>query len=88
METVELLAELWVGMAAEMGIADLAFWARVLDISGALAAAVLGMFGWIGIGGSPADLFYLCQCTLKALSQKAKSSIGQNFANGSRSDAG
>jgi uncharacterized membrane protein len=88
METVELLAELWVGMAAEMGIADLAFWARVLDISGALAAAVLGMFGWIGIGGSPADLFYLCQCTLKALSQKAKSSIGQNFANGSRWDAG
>lgn len=91
MKTVELLGKLLVGLAAGMGIAYLAFRARALDRSGAMAAAVLGLivFGLGGLGWAAVLLtFFISASVLSKLYQNAKLFVGQNFAKGSRRDAG
>lgn len=73
------------------GIAYLAYRARALNQSGAAAAGVLGavVFGMGGPGWAVVLLtFFITASVLSRLFGKHKQQVGQDFAKGSRRDAG
>ena len=87
----EVIAKFLMGLAAGVGIAYLAYRAHSLDVSGAWAAAVLGtvVFGLGGVGWAAVLLtFFISASALSKLFKTKKALVGQNFAKGSRRDAG
>jgi uncharacterized protein (TIGR00297 family) len=85
------MAKFLIGLTAGVGIAYLAFRAKALNSSGAFAAAILGtiIFGLGGVGWAVLLLtFFISSSALSKIINPQKSDIGQNFAKGSRRDAG
>ena len=85
------LTKFLLGLAAGVGIAVLAYRARSLDRRGALAAAVLGtvVFGLGGLGWAVVLLtFFISASALSKVFKTRKDVVGQDFAKGSRRDAG
>ncbi len=88
---VDVMAKIYIGLVAGVGIAYLAYRARSLDGGGALAAGVLGtvVFGLGGVGWAVVLLtFFISASALSKVFKSAKSAVGQDFAKGSRRDAG
>lgn len=86
-----MLVKCTIGLVAGSVIAYVAYRARSLDRNGALAAGVLGsvVFGLGGIGWAVVLLtFFISASALSKLFKGAKSDLGQEFAKGSRRDAG
>lgn len=84
------MAKFLIGIAASLGIAYLAYRARSLDRSGAVAASFLGMivFGLAGVGWAVVLLtFFISASALSKIFKSRKLSAEQNFAKGSRRDA-
>jgi len=87
----QTLAKFLIGLVAGVGVAFLAYRARSLDLSGALAAAGLGtvVFGLGGVGWAAVLLtFFISASALSKVFTTKKEVVGQNFAKGSRRDAG
>ncbi len=85
------MAKFIIGLTAGVGIAYLAFRAKALNRSGAMVAAILGtiIFGLGGVGWAVLLLtFFISSSALSKIINRQKSDIGQNFAKGSRRDAG
>ena len=79
------------GLLLSGGIAYLAYRAHALNRSGSIAAGVLGtiVFGLGGVGWAVVLLtFFISSSGLSVLFSKPKQSVDQNFAKGSRRDAG
>jgi len=88
---VDMLGKFLIGLGAGAGIATIAYRARSLDVSGALAAGVLGsvVFGLGGAGWAVVLLtFFISASALSKVFTGAKLVVGQDFAKGSRRDAG
>lgn len=86
-----MIVQLLIGLLAGVGIAALAFRARSLDLSGAIAAGVLGtvVFGLGGIAWALVLLtFFVTASGLSVFFHGRKSKIVDDFAKGSRRDAG
>jgi len=86
-----MIVQLLIGLLAGVGIAALAFRARSLDLSGAIAAGVLGtvVFGLGGIAWALVLLtFFVTASGLSVFFNGRKSKIADDFAKGSRRDAG
>jgi len=86
-----MMAKFFVGLSAGLGIAYLAYRACALNLSGATAAAVLGtvVFGLGGVGWAAVLLtFFISASALSKIFQTQKAAVEQNFAKGSRRDAG
>lgn len=91
MPMVVMIAKIFMGLAAGVGIAYLAYRARSLDESGALAAGILGsvVFGLGGVGWAVVLLtFFLSASALSKVFKPEKSAVARDFAKGSRRDAG
>ncbi len=85
------MAKFFIGLAAGIGIAYLAYRARSLSSSGGIAAAVLGtiVFGLGGVGWAVVLLtFFISSSALSKIFRQRKRAVDQNFAKGSRRDAG
>ena len=80
-----------IGLISGVGIAALAYRARSLDLSGAVAAGVLGTIVF-GLGGAAWAIvlltFFITASGLSVFFKKRKSGIAADFAKGSRRDAG
>ncbi|MFW5713451.1 MAG: DUF92 domain-containing protein, partial [Brevefilum sp.] len=88
---VDVIVKFLIGLAAGVGIAFLAYRANSLNSGGMLAAAMLGtvVFGLGGVGWAVVLLtFFISASALSKFFKTKKSIIGQNFAKGSRRDAG
>ena len=86
-----MIVKLLIGLLAGVGIAALAFRARSLDLSGAIAAGVLGtvVFGLGGVAWALVLLaFFVTASGLSVIFKGRKSQIADDFAKGSRRDAG
>ena len=80
-----------IGLLLSVGIAFLAYRAHALNRSGSIAAGVLGtiVFGLGGVGWAVVLLtFFISSSGLSVMFSKLKLSVDQNFAKGSRRDAG
>ncbi len=86
------MMKFFTGLLLSGGIAYLAYRAHALNRSGSIAAGVLGtiVFGLGGGGGWAVVLltFFISSSGLSVLFSKPKQSVDQNFAKGSRRDAG
>ena len=85
------MEKLLLGFVIGAGIAALAYLARALNRSGAVAAGILGtiVFGLGGVGWAVVLLtFFISASALSKTLDAKKSEINQNFAKGSRRDAG
>jgi uncharacterized protein (TIGR00297 family) len=83
--------KLLLGLIAGVGIAALAYRARALDRSGAVAAGLLGtvVFGLGGVAWALVLLtFFITASGLSAAFKGRKSDLADDFAKGSRRDAG
>ncbi len=86
-----MLTQFLIGLAAGVGIAWLAFRARSLDRSGMVAAAILGtvVFGLGGLAWALVLLtFFITSSGLSVFFKSRKAGAEQDFAKGSRRDAG
>lgn len=86
-----MIVKLLIGLIAGVGIAALAYRARSLDLSGAIAAGVLGtiVFGLGGVAWALVLLtFFVTASGLSVIFKGRKSRIADDFAKGSRRDAG
>jgi len=80
-----------IGMTAGVGIAYLAHRAHALNVSGAMAAGILGtiVFGLGGLGWALVLLtFFISSSGLSRFFSAKKADAGQEFAKGSNRDAG
>ena len=85
------MAKFFTGLAVAIVIAYLAFRARALDRSGAFAAGILGtvVFGLGGVSWALVLLtFFISASGISKLFPVHKSEVEQDFAKGSRRDAG
>jgi uncharacterized protein (TIGR00297 family) len=86
-----MFGKLLIGLIAGVGIAALAYRARSLNQSGAIAAGLLGTVVF-GLGGAAWALvlltFFVTASGLSAVFKGRKSHIADDFAKGSRRDAG
>lgn len=83
--------KLFLGLIVGVGIAALAYRARALDRSGAVAAGVLGtiVFGLGGVAWALVLLtFFITASLLSKVFKKQKTNVADDFAKGSRRDAG
>ena len=86
-----MVTKLLIGLVAGVGIAALAYRARSLNLSGAIAAGVLGtvVFGLGGVAWAIVLLtFFVTASGLSVVFKGRKSQIAEDFAKGSRRDAG
>lgn len=86
-----MFSKLLIGLIAGVGIAALAYRARSLDLSGAIAAGFLGtvVFGLGGVAWAIVLLtFFVTASGLSMVFKGRKSQIADDFAKGSRRDAG
>jgi len=86
-----MFAKLLIGLIAGVGITALAYRARSLDLSGAIAAGFLGtvVFGLGGVAWAIVLLtFFVTASGLSMIFKGRKSQIADDFAKGSRRDAG
>ena len=85
------MTQFWLGLLAGIGIAYVAYRSQALNQSGGLAAGLLGtvVFGLGGVGWAAVLLtFFISSSFLSKLFKQRKAQVGQNFAKGSRRDAG
>jgi uncharacterized protein (TIGR00297 family) len=85
------LSQFLIGLGLGILIALLAYRARSLDRSGAIAASVTGLFifGLGGVGWAVVLLtFFISSSALSRVFGKRKSALGEKFAKGSRRDWG
>lgn len=86
-----MFVKLLIGLMSGVGIAGLAYRARSLDLSGAVAAGVLGTIVF-GLGGPAWAIvlltFFITASSLSVIFKRRKSGIAEDFAKGSRRDAG
>ena len=83
--------KLLLGLVVGVGIAALAYRARALDRSGAIAAGLLGtiVFGLGGVAWALVLLtFFITASLLSKVFKQQKTSVADDFAKGSRRDAG
>ncbi|NTU75320.1 MAG: DUF92 domain-containing protein [Anaerolineaceae bacterium] len=84
------LFQFFIGMALSGLTAYLAYMARSLDLSGAIAAGILGTIVF-GLGGWPWALlllgFFISSTLLSRLFKQRKAQIEEKFSKGSRRDA-
>ncbi|MBG0786704.1 MAG: DUF92 domain-containing protein [Anaerolineaceae bacterium] len=86
-----MVVKLLIGLIAGVGIAALAYRARSLSLSGAIAAGALGtiVFGLGGVAWALVLLtFFVTASGLSVVFKGRKSRIADDFAKGSRRDAG
>ena len=86
-----MVGKFLIGLISGVGIAALAYRARSLDLSGAVAAGVLGtvVFGLAGAAWAIVLLtFFITASGLSLILKDRKSVIAADFAKGSRRDAG
>ena len=85
------MIKFFTGLLLGVGIAYLAYRAHALNRSGTIAAGVLGtiVFGLGGVGWAVVLLtFFISSSGLSKLFSKMKYEVDQNYAKGSRRDAG
>lgn len=86
----DVLVRFFLGLAAGVGIAALAFRVGSLDRGGALAAAALGtvVFGLAGVAWAAVLLtFFISASALSKAFKSKKAAVGRDFAKGTRRDA-
>lgn len=86
-----MVIKILLGLIAGVGIAALAYRAHALDRSGAIAAGVLGtiVFGLGGVAWALVLLsFFITASLLSKIFKRRKGTVAEDFAKGSRRDAG
>lgn len=85
------MTKFFIGLLLGIGISYLAYRARALDGKGAVAAGILGtiVFGLAGVGWAIVLLtFFISSSVLSKISKSSKQHPEEDFAKGSRRDAG
>lgn len=89
--TDNLNEQLWIGLLLSLILASGSFRIKILDSSGCIAAAVLGVI-LFGIGGwpfsAPILAFFILSSVLSKVSESRRAEIHQVFQKSSRRDAG